>query len=623
MHKKNPKLEKAFSLALQNRENNFEAAENLYNEILKKDPNNFQSNFFLGILSAQTKKFNVAKQLLSRASEVDPDNVDAHNNLGNVLKELGEYHKAKDSFQKAILIQPNFALAHNNLGTVLQDLGNYQEAILSYQKAIDIQSNFAEAHSNLGAAQRKLGEREKAIRSYQKAIEIQPNNADTHYNLGIVFKELGEHQKSIICNEKAISLKPNYIRAYSNMLLTLLHLEKLDPKYYLAKAKEFRSSLKTASDDLLLKYQFNDKPKKLKIGFVSGDFRQHPVGFFLLDILKNLKNENLELIAYSNLKEEDDLSAKLKSYFINWHEIAKQDDLKIINQIRKDGIHILFDLSGHTAKNKLPIFINKPAPIQVSWAGYNGSTGIPEIDYLIGDPIVTPNSENNYYTEKIFQLPNIWVCFSPPDFEVNLDKLPMIKNKYVTFGCFNNLSKINDKVIALWSRILKEIPKSKIFLKTKELNDSYLKKKIIDSFKKNNINSDSLILEGSSPRKELLDCYNKIDIALDPFPYSGNATSFEAIWMGVPILTKKGSAFISHTTESINHNCKMSEWNADDDNDYVKKAIKFSANMEQLSEIKKNLRLTALKSPLFNSSLFAEQLNNALWKMWGNFVSKK
>ena len=407
------------------------------------------------------------------------------------------------------------------------------------------------------------------------------------------------------------------------MLLTLLHLEKLDPKYYLAKAKEFRSSLKTASDDLLLKYQFNEKPKKLKIGFVSGDFRQHPVGFFLLDILKNLKNENLELIAYSNLKEEDDLSAKLKSYFINWHEIAKQDDLKIINQIRKDGIHILFDLSGHTAKNKLPIFINKPAPIQVSWAGYNGSTGIPEIDYLIGDPIVTPNSENNYYTEKIFQLPNIWVCFSPPDFEVNLDKLPMIKNKYVTFGCFNNLSKINDKVIALWSRILKEIPKSKIFLKTKELNDSYLKKKIIDSFKKNNINSDSLILEGSSPRKELLGCYNKIDIALDPFPYSGNATSFEAIWMGVPILTKKGSAFISHTTESINHNCKMSEWNADDDNDYVKKAIKFSANMEQLSEIKKNLRLTALKSPLFNSSLFAEQLNNALWKMWGNFVSKK
>jgi len=150
-----------------------------------------------------------------------------------------------------------------------------------------------------------------------------------------------------------------------------------------------------------------------------------------------------------------------------------------------------------------------------------------------------------------------------------------------------------------------------------------LEKKIIDNFKKNNINSDSLILEGSSPRKELLDCYNKIDIALDPFPYSGNATSFEAIWMGVPVLTKKGSAFISHTTESINQNCKMSEWNADDDNDYVKKAIKFSTNMEQLSEIKKNLRQTALKSPLFNSSLFAKQLNNALWKMWENFISKK
>ena len=620
MHEKNPKLEKAFSLALQNRQNNLEVAENLYKEILKKDPNNFQSNFFLGILSAQTKKFDIAKQLLNKASETDPDNVDAHNNLGNVLKELGEYQKSKNCFQKAIQIQPNFALAHNNLGAVLQELGEYQKAALSYQKAIQIQPNFAEAHSNLGAALKELGERQKAISCYQEAIKIQPDNAEAHYNLGIVFKELGEHQKAITCNEKAINLKPGHVRAYSNMLLTSLHLEKVDPQYYLTKTKEFRFSLKPVSDDLLLKYQFDGRPKKLKIGFVSGDFKQHPVGYFLLDTLKHLKNKNLELIAYSNFKKKDSLSVELKSHFTNWREITNQNNEKVINQIRKDGIHILFDLSGHSAKSRLPIFINKPAPIQVTWGGFFSSTGIPEIDYIIGDPYVTPSKDSKYFTEKIFSLENIYYCFSVPEFEIKITELPAIKNGYITFGCFNNLSKINNKVISLWSRILMTIPKSKIFLKTKELNSLYLKKMIINNFKKNNINLDSIILEGSSPREKLLASYNKVDIALDTFPHSGGTTSFEAIWMGVPVLTKKGFKFISRMTESINHNVNMSDWIANNDNEYVKKAIKFSTNLERLSKIKKNLRQIALESPLFNASLFAEQFKDAVWKMWKDFI---
>ena len=339
--------------------------------------------------------------------------------------------------------------------------------------------------------------------------------------------------------------------------------------------------------------------------------------------MKHLKNKNLELIAYSNFKKKDSLSVELKSHFTNWCEITDQNDEKVVNQIRKDGIHILFDLSGHSAKNRLPMFINKPAPIQVSWAGYPGSTGIPEIDYLIGDSFVTPSNERNHFTEKIFLLPNIWVCFTVPDIEIKLGQLPAIKNEHITFGCFNNLSKINNEVISLWSKILKSIPKSKIFLKTMELNDTYLKKKIINNFKKNNINSDSIILEGFSPRNELFASYNRVDIALDPFPYSGGVTSFEAIWMGTPVLTKRGFNFISHTTESINHNCGMSDWIANDENKYITKAIEFSANLKKLSEIKKNLRKIALESPLFNSSLFAEQLDNALWKMWTNFISKK
>ena len=582
-------IEKTFDLAVQNqKKNNFQVAENLYKEVLKINPNHFGSIFLLGTLSIKIKNFDRAIQLLNQA----------------------------------ILIQPNHAQSHNNLGVVFGELGEVKKAISCYQKAISIQPDYADAHYNLGNVLDKLNKHQEAIICYEKVIQINPNYVAAHYNQGNALKELGEFKKAISCYQKAINSKHNYAPAYNNILFTLLYMEKTDSKYYLSKIKEFRSSLKPINDDLLLKYQFNIKPKKLRIGFVSGDFREHPVGFFLLDTLNHLKNNDLELIAYSNSQIEDSLSIKLKSHFTIWHEIASQSNMDVINKIRKDGIHVLVDLSGHSEKNRLPIFINKPAPVQVSWVGYPGSTGIPEIDYLIGDPFVTPENMNGHFTEKIFRLPSMWVCFSEPDFDVRISDPPVIKNGYVTFGSFNNLSKINDKVISLWSKILKSSPKSKIFLKTKQLDDSYLKEKIISKFKENGINLNSIILEGSSSRSKLLNSYNKVDIVLDPFPYSGGVTSLEAIWMGVPVLTKKGFRFVSHTTESINHNSGMSDWVANDENEYVKKAIKFSTDLELLTEINKNLRRPALKSPLFNSTLFAKQLNNAFWEMWNNFISK-
>ena len=616
-------IEKTFDLAVQNnKKNNFQVAENLYKEVLKINPNHFGSIFLLGTLSIKIKNFDRAIQLLNQAILIQPNHAQSHNNLGVVFVELGEVQKAMSYYQTAINSQPNYADAHNNLGVVFNKLGEVQKAISCYQKAISIQPDYADAHYNLGNVLDKLNKHQEAIICYEKVIQINPNYVAAHYNQGNTLKELGEFKKAISCYQKAINSKHNYALAYNNMLFTLLYMEKTDSKYYLSKTREFRSSLKPINDDLLLKYQFNIKPKKLRIGFVSGDFREHPVGFFLLDTLKQLKNNDLELIAYSNSKIEDSLSIKLKSHFTIWHEIVSQSNMNVINKIRKDGIHVLVDLSGHSEKNRLPIFINKPAPVQVSWVGYPGSTGIPEIDYLIGDPFVTPENMNGHFTEKIFRLPNIWVCFTAPDFDVQISDLPVIKNGYVTFGSFNHLSKINDEVISLWSKILKSIPKSKIFLKTKQLNNSHLKEKIISKFKENGINLNSIILEEGTSRSKLLNSYNKVDIALDPFPYSGGVTSLEAIWMGVPVLTKKGFKFASRTTESIIRNSGMPDWVANDENEYVKKAIKFSTNLELLTEINKSLRQVALESPLFNSTLFAKQLNNAFWEMWNNFILK-
>ena len=616
-------IEKTLKLAIENhKKNNFQEAEKLYKEILKINSGHFESIFLLGTLSIAIKNYDKAIQLLKEAILIQPKHAQSHNNLGAAYKELGKTEEAMSYYQKAISINSDYADAHNNLGIIFNELGEIQKAITCYQKAINIKPDYADAHYNLGNALHKLNKHQESIKSYEKVIEINPIYAAAYYNLGNALSVLGEFKKAISYYQRAINSEKNHIFAYNNMLFTLLYLEDADPKFCLSQAKEFRSSLKLINDDLLQKYRFDTKPKKLRVGFVSGDLREHPVGFFLLNTIKNLKNKNLELFAYSNYKIKDKINIKLKSHFTNWREIESQSNMDVINIIRKDKIHILIDLSGHSDKNRLPIFINKPAPIQATWISYPGTTGIPEIDYIIGDQFVTPENESKHFAEKIFRLPNMWLSFTPPDFDVKISELPAIKNRYITFGSFNHLSKINKKVIFLWSKILKSVPNSKIFLKTKQLNDIYLKKKIIDEFKKNGIDLNSIILEGGSPRNELLDSYNKVDIALDPFPYSGGVTSLEAIWMGVPVLTKKGFRFVSHTTESINHNSGMSDWVANNENDYVEKAIKFSDNLKLLTKINKNLRQTALKSPLFDSTVFAEQLNNAFWEMWNNFSLK-
>ena len=570
-----------------------------------------------------SKKFNELEIKTKKLIEKHKSVPTLLNILGFALHKQGYLNEAVINYEQAILIDTNFIFAHNNLGNAFKDLGKFNEAILKYQDSIRLNPNYAEAYYNQGLVYKKLNQYNESIKSFKYALKIKPNYLDAYFDLGQVLVTVGQFEEAIKNFQKAIDIKPNLSSAYNNIFFTLLYMQKDNHNFFLSLAKKFRSSIKNIDKNLLSKYQFENNPKKLKIGFVSGDFWSHPVGYLLLDTLKNLKSKNLELIAYSNFSKKDDISDQLKSYFNEWHEVEDKEDLEVINQIRKDKINILIDLAGHSAKNRLTIFMNKPAPIQISWAGYPGFLGIPEIDYIIGDRYVTPKKENKFFTEKVYILPNIWMCFTPPKYEIKIKELPAIKNKYITFGSFNNLSKINEDVIFLWSKILKAVPKSKIFLKSGVFSDPHFKKLIIKNFEKNNINKNSIILEGNSFRKEYLDSYNKIDIALDPFPWSGGISTFEAIWMGVPVLTKKGfKRFVSHQTESINHNSDMSDWIAENENEYLEKAIKFSSNINELVKIRKNLRKKTLNLPAFNGILFANELNKALLKIWENFIKQ-
>ena len=528
--------------------------------------------------------------------------------------------KTKSLIQK----YPNIPMLHNILGISQSSRKLFKEAIANFEKAIKLNPKLLDAYNNLGIALKNCGELIKSFNVFQEALKINPNHHLSNFNLGDLYVKFNEIEKATNCFKKAIDAKPDFYQAYSNYLFFINYSDQYDCNFHYKEALGYSNSIKRLDQNSLIPFKYSKSTTELKIGFVSSDFKNHPIGYFLFETLRYLKDMSLELVAYSNLKkkDEDHLTYELKDFFSKWHQVKEMSDLELTNLIRKDKINLLIDLSGHSAKSRLPIFINKPAPLQITWSGYLDTTGLKEIDYIIADPFVVDKDQENLFVEKVWRLPNIWNSFSQPNYNITVGTLSAIKNKFITFGSFNHLNKINNSVIKLWSKLLKKIPKSKLFLKYKSLNINFYKHSIINKFRDRGINQDQLILEGSSPREDLLKTYNKIDISLDPFPYSGGTTSFESVWMGVPILVLKGKKFISKCGESINHNLGMSDWIANNEKDFILKAVDVCSDYKKLSDLRANLRHKALNSPLFDTKKFAENFHEALWKMWKIFLNK-
>jgi predicted O-linked N-acetylglucosamine transferase (SPINDLY family) len=298
-------------------------------------------------------------------------------------------------------------------------------------------------------------------------------------------------------------------------------------------------------------------------------------------------------------------------------------DEKLAQQIRDDGIDILIDLSGHTGHNRLLMFAWKPAPIQLTWLGYFASTGLAAMDYLLADPWMVPAAETDHFIEKIWYMPESYLCFTAPYFDICVEPLPALNHSHITFGCFNNLNKMNDAVVALWVKVLRAVPNSRLFLKTGQLDEASMRHSVAQRFAEHGIDASRLILESASPRAELLAAYNRVDIALDPFPYPGGTTSAEALWMGVPVLTLAGDRFLSRMGESILQNVGLSDWIAADADDYVARAVRHAGNISGLAALRDGLRQQVLASPLFDAPRFAHHFETALRGMWKHWCQQQ
>jgi predicted O-linked N-acetylglucosamine transferase (SPINDLY family) len=583
---------------------------------LEIDPGFAVVHFNLGNALKELAQLDDAVVSYCRALEISPDLAVAHCNLGSALKDLGHLHEAVASYLRAIQIDPNIAIAHLGLGDALQRLRQIDAAVASYRRSLQIDPDCAETHTNLGAAQRYLGNLHDSMASHQQALQIKTDFAEAHNNLGNTLKDLGRFADAAAHYHRALELQPESARTYSNLLLVLNYSASESPEYCLEQARRFGRMLDAGRSEKYRTWTCSPRPARLRIGFVSGDLCNHPVGHFLVGPLTHIDPARVELIAYPTVDFADPLTDVLRPRFAAWNLLSGKDDDEAARLIHADGVHILLDLSGHTANNRLPVFARRPAPVQCSWLGYFATTGVAEMDYLLGDPYVTPAEEAGHFTEQIWRLPECYLCFTPPDLALNVGRLPAETSGHVVFGCFNNLAKMNDAVVSLWARLLQAVPGSRLFLKTAQLNDSRVCEATRHRFAERGIAHDQLYLEGSSPRVELLGAYDRVDIALDPFPYPGGTTSVEALWMGVPVITRKGDRFLSHVGETIAHNAGLADWIAAADDDYLAKAVRLATNLAHLANLRAGLRQQVLASAVFDASCFARHFEEALWGMW-------
>ena len=520
-----------------------------YHRALAITPDLAEAHYNLGTTFQDLGKLDEAVASYHRALAITPDYAEAHNNLGNAFKELGKLDEALVSYHKAVTIKPDYAMAQINFGTTLEDQGRLDEAVASYRKALAIKPDLVEAQGNLGNVLSKLGRSDEAIASYHKALVIKPDYAEVHNNLGNVLKDLGALDEAVASYNKALTIKPDYAKAHSNLLfseqyqlghsaqlLFELHCER-DERHGRALRSEWPAHQNTQVLD-----------RRLRVGFVSPDLGRHPVGYFIIPLLENLHKHEIETVCYSD-RINDDLTLRIKAAANVWRETCGVSDEKLAQTILGDEIDILFDLSGHSARNRLLVFARKPAPLQFTWAGYVGTTGMFAFDYLVSDIYSTRVNEEHYFREKIISMPDGWLCYEPPPYAPEVGPLPCKQNGHITFCSFSNPAKLNADLASVWSKILNKVTNSRLMIKFRGIDSSTNKNRLIAMFDAEEVDKSRLMLEGQSPHAELLARYNHVDIALDPFPYSGGLTTYEALWMGVPVITVPGETFASRHSD--------------------------------------------------------------------------
>ena len=536
----------------------------------------------------------------------------------------GRNSEAIIAYQQAIALNPQSSDAYNNLGNIYNRQGNYTQAIDCYQKAIEIKPDYAGVYNNLASIHTIKGNVSAAIECYQKAIAIKPT-AELYSNLASVYKDKGDIEQTLAYYRQSLKLKPDYAAAWHNLLFCLNYDWQLTPQKVFQKHLEWAKQAKSLQKIHYIRGEFAPQ-KKLRIGYVSADFNHHPVAYFVEPILSHHNPQDFSIFCYHNSLKKDQVSQRLQQLVSkdNWRDIYHLDDRAVVNRIKADAIDILVDLSGHSADNRLEVFAQKPAPIQVNYLGYPNTTGLDTIDYRFSDRYADPVGKTEaFHTEKLIRLANSFICYQPPADAPPVTPPPVTQNKYITFGSFNNLAKVNPKLINCWAKILQGVAGSRLILKSRALKDRDTQERIYHLFANAGIERDRIILRGwIKKNSNHLALYNEVDIALDTYPYHGTTTTCEALYMGVPVITLAGASHVSRVGVSLLSSVGLTELIANSQEEYVERAISLASNSDRLAQLRSNIRPRLQKSPLTDGKKFTLQLESTYRHLWQQYCQQ-
>lgn len=567
-------------------------AETIYRQVLQVAPENSAALHLLGVIMAETKHYEEAVQLLQKAIQINEEEPIFYNSLGNVLQSQDRLSEALNCYQRALALEPNLIEAHNNLGGLFSIQNKFSEAITCYQQALTLEPNSAEIHNNLGIALKDKGLVADAIAHYRQGLEIKLS-----------------------------------AQIHSDLLLTLQYSEDYDPAALFAEHQRFNEQHILPLSSAIKPHLTERNPwRKLKMGYLSQNFRRHSVVYFIEPLLAHHDHQQFEIFCYYNNTQNDAVTQRLQQYSDHWCNCVTLSDEALIDRIRTDQIDIMVDLMGHTS-NRMLLLARKPAPIQVAYLGYSNTTGLSTIDYRLTDGYTEPEGvADKFSSEVLVRMPDSYFCYRPADetYLAPVGPLPALQNGYLTFGSFNIHAKLSPTILSLWAQVLQALPRSKLFIKAISLDELATRQALEDYFVKLGVTPERLILTGYAPSlKDHLNMYQQVDIALDSYPYNGATTTCETLWMGVPVVTLVGETPASRMGLSILATVGLTELIAQTKEEYVNICLKLAGERAYLQQLRAGMRESLRTSPLMDASSFTRHLESVYRKMWVNWCTQK
>jgi predicted O-linked N-acetylglucosamine transferase (SPINDLY family) len=599
-----------------------EQAVSCYLEALRFRPDRPETHNNLGNVLRDQGKLEEAVASFRQALRLRPDLPEGHSNLGAALRELGRLDEAIASFREALRLRPDHAPAYNNLGNALRELGRLDEAVGSLQEALRLRPDYPQAHNNLGSAFRDRAEWDQAVASFQRALSLKPDYAEVYNNLGNVLQEQGRLAEAIRCYREGLRLEPENAFLHSNLLFCLGNSETISPEELFAEHRRWGDLHGKPAGPRAVHANEPSPDRRLRIGYISPDFRAHAVMSFVEPILAHHDPARFQVACYADRPIADAVTERLRRLAHVWRPIHGLSDSQVAQQVREDGIDILVDLTGHTAWHRLRVFAQKPAPVQVTYLGYPHTTGLPAVDYRLTDEVLDPPDKACFNTEELVRLPRAFCCFTPPREAPEVSPPPAVWNGFVTFGSLHRLSKLNDGVLDLWSRLLQALPSARLLVVRHTLSGAG-RDRLVRELVRRGIAAERFQLRHERPPgpQGHLRVYAEVDVLLDTFPWGGHTTACEALWMGVPVLTLFGDRPAGRMVGSVLSCLELDECVARTADDFVQRGVELTGDVARLAELRSGLRARMLRS-LCDGERFTRDLEEAYRHMWRRWCDR-